>query len=199
MEDSSPRKKTSAEILELSISDSIILSENYLNNVTNDKKRAFIDNTHNVPSLNLSGDVNGTIKSDVSTMTECFENDLGLMKPQFFGAWNPSEEGPGQNNVMRWLHNNCEEVKYDRDSDSDYSSSYYRTSRSSSVMDLVSDAQTNTMCSDGSCGRKLSKEQIMRGNSNLKITVKFNHVRSFRFNEPWGETKKWFVTPKVFI
>ena len=71
----------------------------------------------------------GTLKSDAATMTDAPPSYDGKISRQ------PSEKS--KKDVMDWLQN-CENENDLKDSDSDYSSSFYKTSRSSSVTDMMS-------------------------------------------------------------
>ncbi|XP_065673373.1 uncharacterized protein LOC100210872 isoform X2 [Hydra vulgaris] len=142
-------------ILELPHNDSHTLNESF-NTIKVNQKSSTINCEecgHESGLVNSIDDLKKTIQSDVSTMTESFENDDGILHSRLFGDYS-------QDHVSRWLQNNCDDINYD--SDSDYSSSYYKTSRSSSVTDLISDSHTNTMRSDGSYIKNLTKEQVLR-------------------------------------
>ncbi|XP_066925498.1 uncharacterized protein [Clytia hemisphaerica] len=71
----------------------------------------------------------GTLKSDAATMTDAPPSYEPKISRQ------PSEKS--KKDVMDWLQN-CENENDLKDSDSDYSSSFYKTSRSSSMTDMTS-------------------------------------------------------------
>lgn len=89
-----------------------------------------LDNKQRPSSLDT-----GTLKSDAATMTDNVAERSKFRPPLSL----TNADGRSKEDIIEWL-DNCE--KDPKDSDSDYSSSFYKTSRSSSMTD-ISNTQHN--------------------------------------------------------
>lgn len=117
-------------------------------------------NTQKQPDL-LSSPDNGTLKSDAATMTDIPNKDAQL-RPPLYNFKGPDDLGRSQEHVMQWLHDCEDDIK---DTDSDYSSSYYKTSRSSSMTDLASPTRKLSSTTDkDTFNMKKNKEKQLLNN-----------------------------------
>ena len=113
----------------------------------------------------------GTLKSDAATMTDV------IMPPSSYDR--QRNESKSKDDVMAWLEN-CEENDSEvKDSDSDYSSSFYKTSRSSSMTDMNNPGRFNTASTSsyadtgtGGGNRKSTEKEIL----GEKVFVIFNSI-----------------------
>ena len=92
----------------------------------------------------------GTLTSDAATMTDndTWSNRKPRLLPPLHNIRNGIPCSYSQDNIINWLHE-CDDIpnkeldEENKDTDSDYSSSYYRTSRSSSMTDVTSPMKNN--------------------------------------------------------
>jgi len=104
----------------------------------------------------------GTLKSDAATMTDA------ILPPSYDGRSTHHADNKSKDDVMAWLEN-CEENDDSevKDSDSDYSSSFYKTSRSSSMTDInnPTSSRFNTASTsshaDSGRNRKSTEKEIL--------------------------------------
>lgn len=119
----------------------------------------------------------GTMKSDATTMTD--QNELeanGLVQNPLYGFKGDNHRSP--DDIMQWLHEGNDPSKSDT-SDSDYSSTYYKTSRSSSMTDLHGPLRSSASeCSRPATSKKKAREKEIIDSMVLTGTTKSNNSSS---------------------
>ena len=101
----------------------------------------------------------GTMKSDATTMTDMNElTTNALLRNPLYGFKMDSHRSP--NDILQWLHEGNDPTKSDG-TDSDYSSTYYKTSRSSSMTDLHGPLRSSASESSKPNKKKTKEKELL--------------------------------------